>query len=779
MYVKIRDMIIQSANNPVESQGLIDSGVFTIKTTAAAFELLSSGLYSNKIRAVIRELSCNATDAHTMVNATDKPIEIKLPNTLDSQFYVKDFGPGLSHDHVMRLYTTYFESTKQQSDDFIGGFGIGSKSPFSYTQAFTVESRFDGKKKIYTAYLEDGVPKIAHLGETDLDPDESTGLTISMPVEPNDFSAFRREAEVIFQFFDVPPIIKGAELNFNKYARPFPKVMPTNMSGMFIRTGQITYPVDLDKMKPSDKQELQDTFSLLRYYSPVLTLPVGSVSIAASRENLAYDDKTIKELKKHIPLLVKEFFQDAVTQLEAQDLSTVAGRQEVTKILQKYRLSLNRFQAGTFQQNHSDKVFAEFGIDPKKYNLSLLDEPSKLPHYQEISKVLDLKMPMARDPVRQWADHYRGVSAMDNVPSIILQDMDPASTFADKARRAWIAKEGNSYSNVLALIPKQGSTEQEVQHAIDLLFNDWGFGPNDRPAVHALSNHLNPTDALKYKKSATTNSVEAFTFFSGRDTICHNDNKKCYYVLCDVSREIETPNFPDDSVWKGKEKEYEKLMSEIQSNTQIGKEFLLNLGADQGALSRVYLINKQHEDALKDFPNLKPLYSVIEEGLSSVEFQKHWNALPVITEKKRWRDVHMFASYIEQKKHENPQAFQQFQSTQVGQLLTWIKTLPSYTVEDDVRPNDAQYRMLGRYASKALPHIPLETKVYTAKSLVNLLSQYYPMIDTSTTYPVEKHRELIEYIGWRDNTRPTPLLEGVTKKPTLETTLSLEENYEN
>ena len=131
-------MKVETKTNLIETAGLGSTGGFSIKTTAAAFQLLSSGLYSNKIRAVVRELSSNAVDAHPMVQAQSRAIEVKLPNSLDSEFYVKDFGPGLSHDNLMHMYTTYFDSSKQASNDFIGGFGVGSKSPFAYTDAFTV-----------------------------------------------------------------------------------------------------------------------------------------------------------------------------------------------------------------------------------------------------------------------------------------------------------------------------------------------------------------------------------------------------------------------------------------------------------------------------------------------------------------------------------------------------------------------------------------------------------------------------------------------------------------
>ncbi len=137
----------------VESSGITESGDFRIKTTAAAFQLLSSGLYSNKIRAVVRELSCNALDAHVSAGKDSTPIEVKIPNRLDSQFYVKDQGPGLSHEQIMHMYTTYFDSTKQETNELIGGFGVGSKSPFSYTDSFSVESRHGGKRRLYTAFI--------------------------------------------------------------------------------------------------------------------------------------------------------------------------------------------------------------------------------------------------------------------------------------------------------------------------------------------------------------------------------------------------------------------------------------------------------------------------------------------------------------------------------------------------------------------------------------------------------------------------------------------------
>lgn len=131
--------------NSIEKYGDVNAEVgFKIKASRASFQILSSGLYSNKIRAIIRELCCNAHDAHKSAGTQDTPFEISLPSTFSPVLVIKDFGTGLSHEDVMTIYTTYFESTKNNSNDFIGQLGLGSKSPFSYTNQFLVESRHEG-----------------------------------------------------------------------------------------------------------------------------------------------------------------------------------------------------------------------------------------------------------------------------------------------------------------------------------------------------------------------------------------------------------------------------------------------------------------------------------------------------------------------------------------------------------------------------------------------------------------------------------------------------------
>lgn len=131
---------------------------FEIKSSAKSFQILSNNLYSNKLKAIAREYITNAIDAHIQANTKAK-IEIKIPSKLDTTFNVRDFGPGLSEEHIKDFFCTYFSSSKDQSNDFTGALGLGCKSGFSYTDSFTVTSYYNGIESLYIMSVMDGSPE--------------------------------------------------------------------------------------------------------------------------------------------------------------------------------------------------------------------------------------------------------------------------------------------------------------------------------------------------------------------------------------------------------------------------------------------------------------------------------------------------------------------------------------------------------------------------------------------------------------------------------------------
>jgi HSP90 family molecular chaperone len=97
-------MVFDTGKNNVQKSLAHSPQRFQISTGNKIFRILSDSIYVQKIDAVIRELCCNAYDAHIEAKQ-DKRFLVKLPNDLDLEFKVRDFGLGLSHED-MSIYTT-------------------------------------------------------------------------------------------------------------------------------------------------------------------------------------------------------------------------------------------------------------------------------------------------------------------------------------------------------------------------------------------------------------------------------------------------------------------------------------------------------------------------------------------------------------------------------------------------------------------------------------------------------------------------------------------------
>ena len=69
----------------------------------------------------------------------------------DSGWYwsTQDFGVGLSPSRVKDVFCSYLKSTKEDSDNVIGAFGIGSKSGLSYADIVYIQTRYNGNINIY------------------------------------------------------------------------------------------------------------------------------------------------------------------------------------------------------------------------------------------------------------------------------------------------------------------------------------------------------------------------------------------------------------------------------------------------------------------------------------------------------------------------------------------------------------------------------------------------------------------------------------------------------
>lgn len=328
--------LTNGGSNVLGSHGVQDEAAFQIKTSAHAFRILSSGLYSDKTAAVLREVGCNAADSHIVSGQPDRPIEVKLPNSLDREFYIKDYGVGLGHEEVTGLFTTYFSSNKAESNEVTGAFGLGSKSPFSYTDTFSITAVKAGIRRFYTAHLgSNGSPVISLLEQSEASADWPSGVMVTFPVDPADVSEFHTKAQKVFQRFRVTPVILGADpiVPMEKGLEGdhfwFPK--PTQKLEASVVMGNVAYPLILQALETDDK-----TVTALINSGVQLQVSIGSVMPTASREALEYDPRT----RKNVIAALKSAARALAQQLYAKTQEACESEWARRRIIRSYRDSL-------------------------------------------------------------------------------------------------------------------------------------------------------------------------------------------------------------------------------------------------------------------------------------------------------------------------------------------------------------------------------------------------------------------------------------------------------
>lgn len=288
-------MKMNNSFNNVEKSGDFESSGFTIDASPHAFQILSASLYSNKVQSVIRELSTNALDEH-MSAEVDRPFEVHLPTGFEPWFSIRDFGAGLSEKDAVTLYTTFFKSTKRDSNTQIGCLGLGSKSPFAVTDSFTVESIHGGVKTVYTCYKDCGRPIISKVHSEPSN--EPTGVMVKFALESG-FWEWEHEAKRVYMFFSVKPRIFNSngdlDIDIN-----LPKAtiqgegwsVHEELDGNFAVMGNVAYPITFGSMNIDDSDDAAMIRDLAGADGIVFRYPLGGINFLPSREGLEYDRTT-------------------------------------------------------------------------------------------------------------------------------------------------------------------------------------------------------------------------------------------------------------------------------------------------------------------------------------------------------------------------------------------------------------------------------------------------------------------------------------------------------
>lgn len=303
-------MKIDVVSNVQQTKTELDEKFFSIADPAFIFDLLRNKIYSDPISAVCREVACNGLDAQREIGKGDVPVRIQLPTYEDLYFKVKDCGPGISPERMENIFLKYAASTKRNDNLQIGGFGIGAKSPFSYSDSFTIVTNVDGKCYNYAAFIDESrIGKLILLNETDTV--EPNGTEIIVPVKSHDINLFANATEACTRHWKVKPVITGRQISWTNVDPVISGngwFMSTNVSSYYTRNikvlvGEIEYSLDLNSVKQFANLDVMNAFQGDLY----LKFNVGEVGLAANRETIYLDPETKEAVKNRIALVKEEY----------------------------------------------------------------------------------------------------------------------------------------------------------------------------------------------------------------------------------------------------------------------------------------------------------------------------------------------------------------------------------------------------------------------------------------------------------------------------------------
>lgn len=332
--------------------GARETKAVTMVEDAAFFMMLSSNLYSNQTLAVVREILCNAHDAHIDAGTTDIPISITITKDLD--LVIMDSGLGIPDDMMDVVYGTYGSSTKKNDSKTTGGFGLGSKAPWAYAESFRVISEHAGQKTVYnmakSCIENNGKPGIIPVLTI---PTERSGLTVIMRLEEDDVEEFTKYIRMIVRHGEMNATFENEymdreefklkrlgmdsapgsyNLNYDEWYDPY-----MGNHEIFIRYGAVVYPALRTPATEKALNIISGFMEVVGYKRILVQAAPDSLALTPSREALSSQkmtengivdicvdlvDRIEAEIKNNLPKVM----EDLCERLRMKDYISELGR---------------------------------------------------------------------------------------------------------------------------------------------------------------------------------------------------------------------------------------------------------------------------------------------------------------------------------------------------------------------------------------------------------------------------------------------------------------------
>lgn len=283
-----RNIEVSSNSNDIEG---IDMTI-DAKNMGFVFDMMFSQMYRDPIGSVVREITSNCFDSHVEAGVSDAVV-IQLAED-DGGDYISftDVGIGISPERMINIYSKPATSTKRGTNDQIGFWGLGSKSPLAYQDFFHLTTVFNGTRYEYIVHKGEKGPRIDKIDEQLTT--ERNGSIVKIYLKSyEDKRTFKYRLQEQLRYFD-NVFVKGTDFNNHykiyigenfKYRSDI-----SHTTDLHIAIGKVYYPIDWSKL---DITKIKTQEGSTRFGGPIrlpfaLKFNIGDLPVTPERESIRY-----------------------------------------------------------------------------------------------------------------------------------------------------------------------------------------------------------------------------------------------------------------------------------------------------------------------------------------------------------------------------------------------------------------------------------------------------------------------------------------------------------
>ena len=360
----------------------IQSMDFGIGDVSTIIDILRNRLYSNPIRTLTQEYLCNGRDSHREAGKDHVPLRVTLPTRLESTLKIRDYGVGLSPDRVRDVFVNYGSSTKRQDNVQTGGFGIGAKSAWAYTDSFVIVSYHEGIARTYAAHTgksSNGTLELINEESTT----EDNGVEIQIPIKESDIEFFLNAVYRCTFFWDVKPDLKGVteieipkdytNLESNIIAKEqnwlllhktelAKRLFDAHNAEIFVLIDKIPYSINKFLRECPEVEKLRNSTSAPNSIN-FIEVDNGVLEVSATRESISDKDSS-KEKVNTLCKNVNELLSNHVNSFFKEEPTTITDYvDKINKCKQIFHLNqVPGFKDENFSRNNDECSFIKDGL---------------------------------------------------------------------------------------------------------------------------------------------------------------------------------------------------------------------------------------------------------------------------------------------------------------------------------------------------------------------------------------------------------------------------------